>query len=308
MFIRMRTLAIFVGLVIGPAASQSLLTACSGTLIAYQLSGFFGNNVVSGSDKLKLEGERFSITLYACASQPPTKSGSNYAIYFPVTLTGTVKSALLDVPYKIKPAPVTLTLADPGIGSDFVKLEGPVEVAGGTINILGIIGLPAGTLTSASVAAFWSVPIVAAQSAFIYAQGTESTTLSVIGTATGTVYTGAAAPVSPFLHDDGVQVIVAHADGTLSSRPMQATPVDLGAPQELVMLRFYASGVRDASVVQVRIAGQDVPVIYFGAAGYFPDLDEVTVEVPHSLAGLGDADVVLTADGQTASPVRIHIQ
>jgi hypothetical protein len=37
-------------------------------------------------------------------------------------------------------------------------------------------------------------------------------------------------------------------------------------------------------------------------------LDEVTVEVPRGLAGMGDVDVVLTADGQTASPVRIHIQ
>jgi uncharacterized protein (TIGR03437 family) len=58
----------------------------------------------------------------------------------------------------------------------------------------------------------------------------------------------------------------------------------------------------------VQIAGQDVPVRYAGATGHFPGLDEVTVEVPRSLAGIGDADVVLTADGQTASPVRIHIQ
>jgi hypothetical protein len=37
-------------------------------------------------------------------------------------------------------------------------------------------------------------------------------------------------------------------------------------------------------------------------------LDEVTVDLPRSLAGTGDVDVVLTADGQTASPVHIHIQ
>jgi uncharacterized protein (TIGR03437 family) len=89
---------------------------------------------------------------------------------------------------------------------------------------------------------------------------------------------------------------------------MRAAPVDLGAPSDTVMLRFYASGVRDASDVHVRIAGQDVPVIYSGASGHFPGFDEVTVELPRSLAGMGDVDVVLTADGQTASPVRIHIQ
>jgi len=32
------------------------------------------------------------------------------------------------------------------------------------------------------------------------------------------------------------------------------------------------------------------------------------VEVPRSLAGMGDVDVVMTADGQAAGPVRIHIQ
>jgi uncharacterized protein (TIGR03437 family) len=75
-----------------------------------------------------------------------------------------------------------------------------------------------------------------------------------------------------------------------------------------VMLQFYASGVRDASEVHVQIAGQDVPVLYAGASGHFPGLDEVTVEVPRSLTGFGDVDVAMTVDGQTASPVRIHIQ
>jgi hypothetical protein len=37
-------------------------------------------------------------------------------------------------------------------------------------------------------------------------------------------------------------------------------------------------------------------------------LDEVIVELPRSLAGMGQVDVVLTADGQTASPVRVAIQ
>jgi uncharacterized protein (TIGR03437 family) len=66
--------------------------------------------------------------------------------------------------------------------------------------------------------------------------------------------------------------------------------------------------VSDASEVHVQIAGQEVPVRYFGASGQFPGLDEVSVELPRSLSGIGDADVVLTVDGETASPVRIHIQ
>lgn len=58
-------------------------------------------------------------------------------------------------------------------------------------------------------------------------------------------------------------------------------------------LKFYASAVRDASEVQVRIDGEETPVQYAGR------LHEVSALVPRSLEGSGEADVVLTADGQT---------
>jgi hypothetical protein len=134
------------------------------------------------------------------------------------------------------------------------------------------------------------------------------TSLAMLGTAAGTVYTGAGAKASLLLHSDGVQVITAHTDGTHSVRAMRAAPVDPAASSDTTMLQFYASGVRDASEVHVQIAGQEVPLLYSGAAGHFPGLDEVTVEIPRTMAGMGDVDVVLTADGQAANPVRIHIQ
>lgn len=105
-----------------------------------------------------------------------------------------------------------------------------------------------------------------------------------------------------------MQVITLHADGTQLVRPLRMAPVEPAATSDRVMLQFYASGVRDASEVHVQIAGQDVPVRYAGPSGHFPGLDEVTVEVPRSLAGMGDADVTMTVDGQAASPVRIRIQ
>jgi hypothetical protein len=135
-----------------------------------------------------------------------------------------------------------------------------------------------------------------------------TTTLTVFGTVAATVGTGSTTKkVEASLHGDAVQVITAHADGTQSVRPIQAAAA---YPEESdrVMLHFYASGVSDASEVHVQIAGQEVPVRYFGASGQFPGLDEVSVELPRSLSGIGDADVVLTVDGETASPVRIHIQ
>lgn len=135
-----------------------------------------------------------------------------------------------------------------------------------------------------------------------------ATELSVVATtASGTATPAAGANAGVILH--AVDVITAHAaDGTESVRPLRAAPVDLSASSDNVMLRFYASGLRDASEVHVQIAGQDVPVLHSGPSADFPGLDEATVELPRSLAGLGQVDVVLTADGVSASPVPVHIQ
>ncbi len=134
------------------------------------------------------------------------------------------------------------------------------------------------------------------------------TELSIIGTASGTAIPAAGPKAGALLHSTAVEVITAHADGTQSVRPLQGAPVDLLASSDKVMLRFYASGLREASEVRVQIAGQDVPVLHSGASADFPGLDEITVEVPRSLAGMGQVDVVLTADGETASPVHVSIQ
>ncbi|MGA3042490.1 MAG: hypothetical protein ABSF54_17035 [Bryobacteraceae bacterium] len=309
MRVRTRTVAAAAAVVFGFSASQGLFAQCAGTIIAYELSGSFAPGVVSGDDKLKLAGGPFHLTMYGCSTLPPTESGPNYTINYPVKLTATVKSALLPNPYTIKPAQMTLTVADPATGVDFVALTGPVDIFGSTINVQGTVALPAGTLTVPGEAVFSAVSIVTAQSAFKYMQGTDSTTLAVRGMASASVYTAPpAAGAKPLLYSNAGQVTAAHSDGTQSVRPLQASVVDMGASSDRVMLRFYASGVRDASSVRVQIAGQYVPMIYFGVAGYFPGLDEVTVEVPRSLAGIGDADVVLNVDGQTADPVRIHIQ
>jgi uncharacterized protein (TIGR03437 family) len=74
------------------------------------------------------------------------------------------------------------------------------------------------------------------------------------------------------------------------------------------VLKFYASGLRDAADVQVRIDGEEAPVLYAGKSAYLDALDEVNVLVPRSLAGRGNVEVVLTVDGQPASPVRVQIQ
>jgi len=308
MLVKMRSIALTAAVLSGFAATQNLGATCSSTVIQYQASGQFGANVISGDDKLKLAGEPFSISLFACESSKPTKTGSDYSEYYPIELEGQVKSALLVTPYQIKPTPVAFILVEPTTGVDAAEMEGPITIEGSTITIKGDLSLPAGTLTSQSIAPFASVTIDTAKSVFTYSEGTESTSLSVIGKASATVYTPTTVRDKLALYPDAVQVITVHADGTQSARALQMAPLDPGASPDKLMLQFYASGVRDASQVRVQIAGQDVAVRYAGASGHFPGLDEVTVEVPRSLAGMGDADVVLTADGEAAGAVRIHIQ
>jgi hypothetical protein len=346
------------------AAQKPAAATCASTVIVYQASGEFGANMIAGADKYKLAGEPFSITLYACESLQPTKTGSDYAEYYPIELTGDVKSALLVQPFPIK-AETNFTLIQPPTGLDSIEVQGTVKIEGSQIPIKGDISLPAGTLTSTSISPFPSTSIVTSRSEFMYSAGpwlashgfstgqeildpsgngqevttagtsgataptwTETTggtstdgtvvwtcqgpytptKLPVIGTASGTVYTPPDVRAGAMLLTDGVQVVSLHADGTQEVRALQSGPVDPAATLDRVRLQFYASGVRDASDVHVQIAGQDVPVLYAGASGYFPGLDEVTVEVPRSLAGMGDVDVAMTVDGQTASPLRIRIQ
>jgi uncharacterized protein (TIGR03437 family) len=287
-------------------ASGSLKATCS-TFVHYNVTGDFGKDPVSGPDTLKLGGGPFTVDLLACVTLVPTQTGSDYAVYTPVRLTGTVKSALLTTPYTIKPTTTSIMLVVPPTGTDLLQLGGPVVVAGGTINIHGSIAVPAGTITSTALATFPSSTVVTASSGFSYSQNSQTTVLSVIGTAIATIYTTPPA-AQPMLHTGAMQVITSNADGSQTVRALGAAPLELGVAPGKVMLQFYASGVRDASNVEVRIAGQSVPVIYSGAAGHFPGLDEVTVEVPRSLAGIDEADVELTVDGRPASPVRIHIQ
>jgi uncharacterized protein (TIGR03437 family) len=309
MVVKMRFIAMAAAVISGFGASGDLIAStCNSTAIAYQASGEFGASVLGGADKLELAGEPFSITLYACETKAPIRTGSDYAVYSGLVLQGEVKSHLLTSFTKISTDKTTFTLAVPPTGYDTIQLTGAVVIEGGTINITANIALPLGTFTTTSISPFAAASIVTARSQFTYSQGANTTTLAIIGTAAGNIYTGNSAKTSPLLHRDAVRVITEHADGTQSLRPLEAAPVDPGASEDRVMLQFYASGVRDASEIHVRIAGQDVPVLYSGAAGHFPGLDEVTVEVPRSLAGIGDAEVELTADGKTASPVRIHIQ
>ena len=90
-----------------------------------------------------------------------------------------------------------------------------------------------------------------------------------------------------------------------------AVPIDLGSSNEQVFLVSFATGVRlrsSLSAITVKIGGADTQVLFAGPQGDFVGLDQVNLLLPRSLAGRGDVDIVLTADGQTSNTVQVRIK
>jgi uncharacterized protein (TIGR03437 family) len=52
----------------------------------------------------------------------------------------------------------------------------------------------------------------------------------------------------------------------------------------------------------------NAPLNFAGAQGQFTGLDQFIALLPRSLAGRGEVDVVLTADGKSSNAVKIVIR
>ncbi len=90
-----------------------------------------------------------------------------------------------------------------------------------------------------------------------------------------------------------------------------ASPIDLGAETDQVILLLFGTGIRGrASLANttVQIGGIEALVTGVGAQGQFAGLDQVNVRLPRTLAGRGEAEVVLTVAGRRANTVRIHVR
>jgi uncharacterized protein (TIGR03437 family) len=95
-----------------------------------------------------------------------------------------------------------------------------------------------------------------------------------------------------------------------------AQPISLGGPADQVVVELFGTGIRHVSslsAVAATINGQSVPVEYAGPQGQFAGLDQVNVQLPHSLAGSGEVTLVLSVLDTvsqvttTANAVTLHI-
>jgi uncharacterized protein (TIGR03437 family) len=144
---------------------------------------------------------------------------------------------------------------------------------------------------------------------------------------TGSIQIASVAPGLFSQNADGKGVAAANilrikADGTASwealARYDTATakwvsiPISVSAPGDQVFLILYGTGIRYRSSLQavtVTLGGIQAEVLYAGAQGtYYVGLDQINVRVPTSLAGRGEVNIVLTADGKTTNTITFNVQ
>jgi uncharacterized protein (TIGR03437 family) len=116
------------------------------------------------------------------------------------------------------------------------------------------------------------------------------------------------------------QVVIGHADGSQTFIPAIATcsgsgctpvAIDLGSSTDQVFLVLFGTGIRGAggaSAVSAMVGSTPCHVSFAGAQGTFFGLDQIDVELPHSLAGSGTVNVVIAAAGAPANTVTVDIQ
>ena len=87
-----------------------------------------------------------------------------------------------------------------------------------------------------------------------------------------------------------------------------STAIDLSVP---TFLTLYGTGIRFRSSlagVTATINGTSLPALYAGAQTVFAGLDQVNLQVPASLSGAGETNLVVTVDGQVANTVQVNIK
>jgi uncharacterized protein (TIGR03437 family) len=164
-------------------------------------------------------------------------------------------------------------------------------------------GVPAGT--AAGMASFLVSNGSTTQAAMKLIQAVAPGLFSMNGTGKGVAAALAFASqnVNPALQSP---VPVFHCDNS----GCVSVPIGLSA-DSTTYVSLYGTGIRNVSSlghVSVTVNGASVPVLYAGAAPGFTDLDQVNISLTPSLAGSGEANVILTADGQASNTVTINIR
>lgn len=122
---------------------------------------------------------------------------------------------------------------------------------------------------------------------------------------------GLASALALRIKADGTQVYEPVVRYDAAQKKYFAVPIDPGPESEQVFLVLFATGLRNRTSlagVTATIGGAPAEVSFAGGIEGFSGVDQVNLRVPRSIAGRGEVEVVLSADGKTANPVRISVK
>lgn len=93
-----------------------------------------------------------------------------------------------------------------------------------------------------------------------------------------------------------------------ASQRIVALPIDLGPATDQVFLEMFGTGSQNGKTVTATVGGVSVPVTYAGVSGYAGE-DQVNIgPLPQSLAGKGQAEILMTVDGIAANVTNVSIK
>jgi len=181
--------------------------------------------------------------------------------------------------------------------------EWPLALGGATVTVTDSTGaaLPAGIVYTSPSQLNYRVPPTAAA-------GLAKVTITAAGTAvTGNITIAATYPGLFRQTADGLaagQIVRVH-NGVQSFEPLSSGAVTLGSDQVYVVL--YGTGIGSAKVAAT-IGGAAATVTYAGPQGTYPGLDQLNLLIPSSIAGRGQAYIIITAAGRTSNPIYVSVQ
>jgi uncharacterized protein (TIGR03437 family) len=84
-------------------------------------------------------------------------------------------------------------------------------------------------------------------------------------------------------------------------------PISVGSPGRPNYLILFGTGLKSQGPVQVKIGGRDCAVAWSGPHAQYAGLDQINVQLPDSLRGVGTVTVIVTVNGFIANFAMVNI-